>query len=296
MVSVIIPSYNAESTIELCLQGVYAQHYRGEIEVILIDSSKDTTAQIVEDKFPRTHLIKMPSKTDPGVARNIGIQNARGDILIFLDADCIPGHNWLKRHIESHKRPFAAVGGSIRNSEKSSCATGYAGYVSEFRQFIPELPAGEVDHIPTCNISYKKRVFEHYGSFMGEFYPQEDLVFNYMLTRSGEKILFEPSISVSHVFRVKLKDFFRHQQRIGAVTAQVINLLKIEGYLLLQYKYIAFPLLLFVPAVKFIRTVYVFLRYEPSLLWKKPQAFLLFGLSLFKWQQGFLSYIYFNRK
>ena len=108
MISVIIPSYNSEHTIEKCLDSLRNQSYRGEHEIILIDSSADTTPQIVSSKYPEIQLIHLEKKTDPGTARNIGIKEAKGDILALIDSDCIAAHDWLD-NIKSTKIGIAQV-------------------------------------------------------------------------------------------------------------------------------------------------------------------------------------------
>ena len=90
VVSVIIPMYNSEKTIINCLESLRAQSYKN-FEVILInDGSKDNSLSLVED-FKRDNdlNISVHTKQNGGVssARNIGIQFARGEFLVFIDAD-----------------------------------------------------------------------------------------------------------------------------------------------------------------------------------------------------------------
>ena len=292
MVSIIIPSYNSEQTIEKCLRSLKNQNYRSEYEIILVDSSNDETPRIVKEKFSEVTLIHKNNRTDPGTARNLGITKAQGDLIIFLDADCIPASDWLEKHVNAHRQQYIAVGGAIHNSKESQNAVGYAGYISEFREFIPERSRAEVAHVPTCNISYKKEVFEKYGQFRGEYYPQEDLVFNYHLARSGEKILFDPSIIVYHIHRSDFKAFMQHQKKIGRITAQVLEQFKLKGRFLVRHRIIAFPLILCLPIIKFCRTLLVFLKYKPGIFFIKPCAVILFGLGLLIWEIGFVSYIF----
>lgn len=93
-VSVIIPAYNAASTIERALASVREQSGVG-IEVLVIDdASADRTIDIVKDAIlpgENIRLIRMPKNGGASAARNAGIQEARGRYLAFLDADDI----WL---------------------------------------------------------------------------------------------------------------------------------------------------------------------------------------------------------
>lgn len=98
MISVVIPAYNAEKTIKRCLDSLLKQTY-GDIELIVVDDgSTDNTAQIVSEMIltdPRIRLIKQEN-SGPGVARNSGIDAARGELLTFVDADDTVSENFVQ--------------------------------------------------------------------------------------------------------------------------------------------------------------------------------------------------------
>lgn len=87
--SVIIPIYNVESYIEKCINGVIGQDYKN-IEIILInDGSKDNSQLICEKKSKEDSRIRLINKQNGGLssARNVGLDNATGDYILFLDGD-----------------------------------------------------------------------------------------------------------------------------------------------------------------------------------------------------------------
>ena len=289
MISIVIPSYNSESTIELCLNALLHQNYAGAYEIILVDSSIDKTPDIVRKIFPGIKFIHLDRKTDPGTARNMGIKAAKGEIIAFIDSDCVASPDWLEKIEDAHRRfAVAAIGGSVRPANPPQDIVGWAGYIAEFREFLPELPEREVKHIPTCNISYKRRVFEQYGGFKGEYYPQEDLVFNHELREKGEKIVFMPGIQVKHYHRSHLRQFLVHQHKIGAITAKVLKVLPLEGSFIVRNRLLGFFLIPFLPAVKFFKTAGVFFRYQPVTVFFNPASLFLFGMGLLYWGSGFL--------
>jgi len=287
MISIVIPSYNSENTIKTCLGSLLTQSYSGDYEIILIDSSIDDTPRIVTSDYPSIRFIHLDQKTDPGTARNIGIGEAKGDLIAFIDSDCIAAHDWLGSICSAHKSPYNIVGGVVNNANHQEDLVGWAGYISEFREFLPEQPGREVTHIPTCNISYKRRVFRKFGLFQGEYYPQEDLVYNYNLRKNGERILLDPAIQVYHHHRSKLKDFLAHQNKIGAVTSTVLKQIPLQGSLIARNPLLAAFFVPFLPAVKFIKTLSVFLRFQPQAITKRPRVVLVFALGLVFWGFGF---------
>ena len=290
--SVIIPSYNSESTIVACLDSVLNQDFAGTYEVIVVDSSADRTPQLIREQFPSVTLISLPHRTDPGTARNLGVARASGDIVAFLDSDCRAAADWLRHIVAGHQAGYEVVGGAVENGNPQSLV-GWAGYMAEFREFLPHGPRRQVAHIPTCNISYRRQVFERHGGFSSEHYPQEDLVYNLNLKRNGVSILFDPAIRVAHTNRSQMGDYFRHQRRIGRITAQVLKSADLPGAFFARRPWLAPLFIPFLPFIKFTRTcARFFLRINPRPLLRRPLVFLLFFVGLLYWLAGFVEGVY----
>ena len=287
MISVVIPSYNSEQTIEKCLKALLTQTFQGDYEIILVDSSADATPSIVKNNFPKIKFFHLKTKTDPGTARNIGIREAKGGIIAFIDSDCIALPDWLEKIVSAHESSYNIVGGSVTPANNPKDAVGWAGYMAEFRQFLPELPKGEVRHIPTCNISYKKEIFQRFGLFDGKYYPQEDLVYNYNLIKSGEKMLFVPNIRVYHTHRSRIIQFLAHQEKIGRITAKVLKILPLEGAFIVRSLFLGGLLIPLLPLVKFLKTIAVFFKYQPREIIVRPMSVLILGVGLILWGKGF---------
>ncbi|OXA71477.1 benzoate transporter [Flavobacterium aquidurense] len=124
LVSIIIPMYNSELTIEECIHSVIKQTYNGEIEIIVVnDGSKDKSQEIVESiiKYNKSKiLIKLIDKENGGVssARNVGMKNASGNFIALLDSDDFWAINKLERQIEIFsKYPEIDFLGTNRNNE-----------------------------------------------------------------------------------------------------------------------------------------------------------------------------------
>lgn len=294
MISVIIPSYNSENTIEKCLKSLLNQSYCDNYEIIVVDSSVDKTPEIVSEGYPRVKLIHLDKKADPGTARNIGIREAKGDLIAFIDSDCVAAPDWLEKIESAHDSPYSIVGGVVNNGNRKDDLVAWAGYIAEFREFLPAQPKQEVNHIPTCNISYKRHIFREFGLFQGEYYPQEDLVYNYNLCEHGERILLDPRIQIYHHHRSGLKDFLSHQKKIGTITSKVLRLIPLEGSFIARHLAL-FPFLIpLLPLVKFARTVFTFLRYQPGAIIERPLVLVIFGLGLLFWINGFARGVYQN--
>ncbi|MGE6353886.1 glycosyltransferase family 2 protein [Flavobacterium sp. NPDC079362] len=124
LVSVIIPMYNSEVTIEGCINSVMRQTYRGEMEIIIVnDGSRDRSQEIVESLIENNRskiLIKLFNKENGGVssARNVGMRNANGNFIALLDSDDFWAFNKLERQMEIFsKYPEIDFLGTNRNNE-----------------------------------------------------------------------------------------------------------------------------------------------------------------------------------
>ena len=195
--SVIIPSYNAAGTIARCLGAVLPQARDCAAEVLLVDSSDDGTRYTVQELFPEVRLVTLPRKTASAVSRNLGVNHARTDILVFLDSDCIPQDGWLRKILDSDLDELAALGGSIGVYDRRNIL-GLQLYFLEFSECLPNSPRRFVDRLPSCNLACQRKALVKVGGFPDEYETSHDMVLTWRLSRLG-RIHFEPSARVDHI-------------------------------------------------------------------------------------------------
>ena len=134
--SVIIASYNSRGTIGACLKSLESQASPESFEIILVDSSTDGTPEYVEQDFPVVKIIRFPERKFCGDARNIGITKANGEVVAFIDADCLAGPSWVEEILRAHDSSDLAIGGAIANGNPESYV-GWAAYFTEFSKWMP---------------------------------------------------------------------------------------------------------------------------------------------------------------
>ncbi len=217
--SVIIASYNSRSTIERCLESLRGQKTHASFETIVVDSSTDETASIVEEMFPEVALYKFSERKYCGDARNLAISVAKGEIIAFIDADCVVNPGWVDEVLKAHQSADLAIGGAIANVEPSNLA-GWAGYFCEFSQWMPKTPETFLDDVAGASMSYKRRVFEEHGGFIGGTYCS-DTHFHWRLAGNGHRIRFVPSILVYHHSIDDFRRLMRHEYHHGRSFARV---------------------------------------------------------------------------
>ncbi len=198
--SVVIPTYNRLDTLRHVVPSILAQDLpAASFEVIVADShSNDGTREYLEP-LAREHpqLRHLPGAyTGRAMARNAGIEGARGDIVLFTDADIIASPDLLSRHLEHHRaaRGIAVVGLELQ-------VKSYDDYVMQREQPEMRRPL----HPPTRkklrwlyfltgNASVRRADLQRVGRFDEEFtgYGHEDLELGFRLVQAGIVIRYEP--------------------------------------------------------------------------------------------------------
>lgn len=211
--SVIVASFNSRRTIANCLESLRRQVTDKVFEVIVVDSSNDGTSDLVAEQYPEVRLLRFEERKYPGDARNAGIEVAQADIVASVDADCEAREDWVEEVLAAHQYPSVAIGGAIGNANPRSYVA-WAAYLCEFSQWMPGAPRRWLSDIATANLSYKKWVFRKYGHFIEGTYGS-DTDFNWRLGRDGHRLLWTPSIVVSHRSIEDFRQFLRHEFKHG---------------------------------------------------------------------------------
>ena len=99
MFSIVIPTYDRKPILEKCLTALEHQTYTGDYEVVVVDdgSNDGTVEWLRETPFPHVRLI-VQDHQGPSAARNLGVQQAKGDIIIFIDSDLVVLPGFLSNH------------------------------------------------------------------------------------------------------------------------------------------------------------------------------------------------------
>jgi glycosyltransferase involved in cell wall biosynthesis len=284
--SVIIPSYRSAKTIRATLAALLAQDFGQPYDITVVDSSDDDTPQIIANYFPQVRVIHLDQKTDPARARNLGAHEAQGAVLAFIDADCVAAPDWLRRLYETVRHGYDAVGGAITNADGETAAS-WAGYFCEFREFLPEGAAHDVDNLTLGNVAYPRDLFWSVSGFPEGCFPQEDQVFHQTLRVQGRRIRYDPHIRVAHTHRADVGAFLRHQRFIGQTNARVVLRLNLSGVALARRPWLT---LLALPALvpyRFLRTMRACWSVERHILLRRPAIAWLCWWGMWCWGWGF---------
>ncbi len=198
LVSVIIPIYNAQDTLALCLDRLYQSDYPN-FEIILVDDcSSDSSAEIAQ-KYP-ANLVRLTQNQGAAAARNQGVQKAKGTILLFMDSDILVEEDSLTLVAEDlGDKGIAGVVGLL--SPKLMFTNFSSNYKNLYMHYTYSILPQSVSVFYTSFAAIRKEVFEACGGF-DEKYRQatiEDIEVGERITSRGHKLILDKRLQVEHV-------------------------------------------------------------------------------------------------
>jgi GT2 family glycosyltransferase len=211
--SVVVCTYNGQRTIRDCLEGVRRLRYP-DFEVIVVnDGSTDQTPAIVGE-----YDVRLISTENRGLssARNTGWQAATGEIVAYLDDDAYPDADWLTHLAATFLRSaHVGVGGP-------NIAPPGDGKIAKCIALAPGNPTHvmlsdrEAEHIPGCNMAFRRVTLEAIGGFDPRFrVAGDDVDVCWTLRERGGTLGFSPAAVVWHHRRNSLRAYWKQQVGYG---------------------------------------------------------------------------------
>lgn len=231
-VSVVITSYNNAATVEDCLKSLTALDYP-RYEVIFVDGkSDDGTVEIIRrhmEKYQVKLKLLFDNKQGVAAARNIGIRESRGSIMVFSDADCIFEKGWLQNLVSRFGENTGAVGGPDQCPPDSSPLSHAIDYAMTSFIGTGGLRRGGASigkyHPKGCNLAIKKSVLKKVGLFNENLNLRgEENELDFRIRKKGYEIGYAPDAGVWHVRRGSLKNFWKQSFASGMARVEQVKI------------------------------------------------------------------------
>jgi GT2 family glycosyltransferase len=218
-ISAVICSHNGARTIRDCLEGLLDLEYPDYEVIVVDDGSTDTTAKIASE-----YEVRLISTENRGLsnARNTGMEAATGEIVAYLDDDTCPDPHWLTYLAANFLRSeHAGIGGP-------NIAPPGDGMVAECVANAPGNPVHvllcdrEAEHIPGCNMAFRKDHLQAVGGFDPRFcVAGDDADLCWRLRERGWTLGFSPAAMVWHHRRRSVRAYWRQQKGYGRADAML---------------------------------------------------------------------------
>lgn len=238
VISIIVPTYRDWHALRSCLDALADQTLPAqEFEILIVENAGESppcnillpdNARLVHESVPGSYA-----------ARNRGIAEAQGEVLVFLDADCVPAPGWLQAGIDclqSHPE-VDLVAGNIELTYATPRLTPAECFEKAFAFRQQQNVANGV--AVTANLFVRRRVFEEVGSFNAELMSGGDFEWTRRATSRGHRMLYCAEAVVRHPARASLsalagkarrvtsgsQALYRERGRLGNVRRVLGNLL-----------------------------------------------------------------------
>lgn len=213
--SVVVPTYNRLPLLQKTLEGLFRQtHERFEV-IVVNDGSSDGTSDYLARLAAEHRILSFEQKNlGPARARNLGLQNAGGNFVAFIDDDCIAPPDWLERYAARFIEGVAAgYGGksSTGNTENLFALTN--DFIANFFKAAMNVNAATgAQFLTSNNAAYRRAALEKVGGFDPRFrIGAEERDLNFRLVQAGESLGYDPEIVVEHCNDAGFWKFLRHQ-------------------------------------------------------------------------------------
>ncbi len=217
LISVLVCSHNGSSTIRDTMESLLKLDYPNYEVIVVNDGSKDNLPEIVSE-YP----FRLINTVNNGLstARNIAMRNAVGEIVAYIDDDAYPDPQWLRYLAYAyHTSTHSAIGGpNIAPDDDGNIAT-----------CVANAPGGPVhvlindeiaEHIPGCNMSFKRDVLLEIGGFDPVYRAAgDDVDICWRIQHTGRTIGFHPAALVWHHRRNSIKTYWKQQKGYGKAEA-----------------------------------------------------------------------------
>jgi glycosyltransferase involved in cell wall biosynthesis len=182
----------------------------GSCELIVIDNgSTDATAQVAREWHPRNFATRIMGEPTQGqtYARNAGIREAQGEIVVFTDDDVIPQPDWLVNLLEPYGDP--AVSGVQGRAHLQFDAPPPPWLELVHRGFLAQVDHGDrrifpfLKSLTGVNMSFRRKIVAHIGEYNTLLGPGrsgfwDDTEFSVRMTRAGYLLCYQPTALVHH--------------------------------------------------------------------------------------------------
>jgi GT2 family glycosyltransferase len=227
--TVIVPTYNRTDLLARCLRGLLDQSASpGDYEVVVVDdgSTQDAAAVVAAVGAPegRLRVFRQENK-GPAAARNLGVRQARGEIVLFTGDDCLPDKRLVEEHLRAHAQAgdVGVIGMVTWHPEAE--VTPFMAFLESGPQFgfgkIADPDDVSIWHFYTANCSVQRHWIEQAGGFDEDFKHAafEDMELAYRMKRRGLRIVYRPHAKTYHHHATSFEQHLARQRLTGKSAA-----------------------------------------------------------------------------
>jgi mycofactocin system glycosyltransferase len=224
-VTIIIPAHGRPTATRACIESLLALDYPSERrEIIVVDDASEPPLTPLLTDLP-VRLLRQSHNIGQSAARNLAAAEAGGELLGFIDNDCVAKPDWLITLLPYLDTPaLGIVGGRV-------IAPPPTGRIAAFEAVRSPLDMGPVGgevgpretiaYLPTCNLLVRRDLLLAQGGFNTAMRLGEDVDFIWRSLRSGSRACYVPEGQIVHYHRVQLRQLLKRRADYGSSEAEL---------------------------------------------------------------------------
>ena len=317
--SVIMPCYNEEKFIKKSIESLIDDYFLKNCEIIIVDGmSSDGTREVVQSLIKQELRVRLleNKKRVQAYGLNLGISEAKGEIIVRADAHCLYPNGYIKKCVELLEKTNASNAGGMMLPQGTTI-------VQKAIALAMQHPVGAgnakfhmgnfIGYVDTVYLgTFRKKLFDEIGLYDANANPNEDAELNLRILKAGKKIYLDSSIKVAYFPRESLKALALQYYKYGRGRfyttlkhKKITSFRQIGPVILVIGLFLSIVLSFWKPSLILILLSYLLALFLISLLsWPKEsipikQRLLIglaWGIMHVSWGMGFLSYLIFWRK
>ncbi|HEV8712233.1 MAG TPA: glycosyltransferase [Candidatus Binatia bacterium] len=197
--SVVIVTPDCYQTIRKTIRHLRAQTVKDRLEIVIVAPSADTLALEESElrEFCQFRVVEVGMIRSIGEANAVGVRHASAAMVALTEDHVSPDPGWAEALLAAHQEPWAAVGPEVRNANPESLIS-WADFLIGYGPWSEPATAGEMEHLPGHNSSYKRTILLDYGPELPTLLQAES-VLHWDLRAKGYRLYIEPKAKIAHL-------------------------------------------------------------------------------------------------
>ena len=215
-ISIIIPHYNDSERLACCLRELENQTYPTDCyEIIVVDNGSDVMPQSVVSQFPHSHLV-VEAKPSSYAARNKGLSVAKGEIIAFTDADCLPRSNWLEKGANALMQHdnIGLVSGQVNLFPADPNVPTVAEIYEQIFGFPIENYVKNLHFGVTANLFTRRKIIDEVGELNNALKSGGDFEWGWRVYGAGHENFYGEDVVVDHPARNDVWAIYSKKRRV----------------------------------------------------------------------------------
>lgn len=217
--SVVIVTPDRYETIRKTVQHLRAQTVNDRLELVIVAPSAGQLG--LDDRelkdFFQFRVVEVGAISSIARAYAAGIRQASAPVVVLSEDHSFPETRWAEALIARHREPWAAVGPAVRNANPDGLIS-WADFLLGYGAWLDPAPAGEIDHLPGHNTSYKRAVLLDYDPEL-EALLEAECVLHWELLRRGYRFYLEEAAKTAHLNFGRVAPWIPYLVQAGRVFA-----------------------------------------------------------------------------